>query len=111
MLEALACDSWFRGSNLQVVCLGMESDLQQVVASIVGSQLWCCQNPQVASLVLNSFPGCNSQILFGLTCVPGSKLPLVPYNRGWSSTQCRGLYTRYKDSYQRWDDHPQYSDF
>ena len=23
----------------------------------------------------------------------------------------RGLYTYYKDSYQRWDDHPQYSDF
>ena len=23
----------------------------------------------------------------------------------------RGLYTHYKDSYSRWDDHPQYSDF
>ena len=23
----------------------------------------------------------------------------------------RGLYTHYKDSYERWDDHPQYSDF
>ena len=23
----------------------------------------------------------------------------------------RGLYTHYKDSYKRWDDHPQYSDF
>ena len=32
--------------------------------------------------------------------VPGSKLPLFPYNRGWSSTQFRrGLYTHYKDSY------------
>ena len=31
--------------------------------------------------------------------VPGSKLPLRPYNRGWSSTQVRGgLYTHYKDS-------------
>ncbi len=29
-----------------------------------------------------------------------SKLPLFPYNRGWSSTQVRrGLYTHYKDSY------------
>ena len=23
----------------------------------------------------------------GFLCVPGSKLPLFPYNRGWSSTQ------------------------
>ena len=31
--------------------------------------------------------------------VPGSKLPLFPYNRGLSSTQVRrGLYTHYKDS-------------
>ena len=74
MLEALARDSWFRGSNLQVVCPGMESDLQQVVASIVGSQLWCCQNPQVASFILNSCPGCNSQILFWLTC---GRLPQI----------------------------------
>ena len=32
--------------------------------------------------------------------VPGSKLPLFPYGRGWSSTQFRrGLYTHYKASY------------
>ena len=29
---------------------------------------------------------------------PGSKLPLFPYNRGWSSTQVRrGLYTHFRD--------------
>ena len=31
--------------------------------------------------------------------VLGPKLPIFPYNRGWSSTQFRkGLYTHYKDS-------------
>ena len=32
--------------------------------------------------------------------VPGSKLPLFPYNRGWETQpNSRGLYTHYKDSY------------
>ncbi len=31
--------------------------------------------------------------------VLGSKLPLFPYDKGWSSTNSRGLYTHYKDSY------------
>ena len=26
------------------------------------------------------------------SCVPGSKLPLFPYNRGWSSTKIVGVY-------------------
>ena len=31
--------------------------------------------------------------------VPGSKLPLFPYNRGWETQpNSRGLYTHYKDS-------------
>ena len=30
-----------------------------------------------------------------------------PYNRGWENQpNSRGLYTHYKDSYQRLDDHP-----
>ena len=30
---------------------------------------------------------------------------------GKNQPNSRGLYTHYKDSYSRWDDHPQYSDF
>ena len=53
----------------------------------------------------------DSQLSFSpwFPCVPGSKLPLFPYNRGWSSTQVRrGLYTHYKDSImKRWEvSHP-----
>ena len=43
--------------------------------------------------------------------MPGSKVPLFPYNRGWENQpNSRGLYTHYKDSYKRWDDHPQYKE-
>ena len=45
--------------------------------------------------------------------VLGSKLPIFPYNRWWSSTQVRrGLYTHYKDSLLKvgWV-YPQYKEF
>ncbi len=43
--------------------------------------------------------------------VLGSKLPLFSHGRDGHQPNSRGLYTHYKDSYKRWDDHPQYSDF
>ena len=37
---------------------------------------------------------------FQVPSVPGSKLPLFPYSRGWETQpNSRGLYTHYKDSY------------
>ena len=47
-------------------------------------------------------------------CAIGSKSPLFPCSRGWSSTLFRrGLYTHYKDSrHSRWEvSHPQYNEF
>ena len=40
----------------------------------------------------------NWELFFLEPYVPGSKLPLFPYNRGWETQpNSRGLYTHYKD--------------
>ena len=59
----------YKGSSLSLVSW---SRLEMV--------MWTCgtRNPKKQRL--------NSQ----QRCVPGSKLPVFPYNRGWSSTQGRG---------------------
>ena len=65
-------------------------------------QNWSCDHPAFAGET-----GLGGDAIFGSfyddeglnICAIGSKLPIFPYNRGWSSTQVRRvLYTHYKDS-------------
>ena len=49
-----------------------------------------------------SFQSCLRFLETHVAYVPGSKLPLFPYNRGQThQPNSRGLYTHYKDSYSK----------
>ena len=75
----------------------------------------CRKSRRFSSPNVPKFPGATQALLLVQIHphVPGSKLPLFPYNRGWETQpKSVGVYMPIiRIPYERWDDHLQYNEF